>query len=198
MTDRSSDMRHILSQVRLHTGGTIAETTRSPNMTRKSVGQPLPAQLPATPKNIERARQFVLHKWIDRFHERYPHLAAQEPKDPDYPIDLSASCKFTSLFAQAVFGGRIRGNEGHQYVELENGQILDLNIDAADVKRMMTAFEKDGRTGWFNDDENPGNGHVYHGDPHQHDAKWFGNPDHIESMRSIVPRVNNWVKEFLG
>jgi hypothetical protein len=55
-------MRYILSQVRLHTGGTVAETTRSPNMTKKSALQGLPALLPATPENIERAKVFALKK----------------------------------------------------------------------------------------------------------------------------------------
>jgi hypothetical protein len=162
-------------------------------MTKKSALQGLPALLPATPENIERAKVFALKKWVERFNERTIPGSVKVA-----PADLSSACKFTSMFAQAVFGGRLRGNEGHQYVQLNDGTTLDLNMDASDVQRMIRVFAKDGRTGWFNDDENPGNGHVYHGDPHQHDPKWFGNPDHIESMRSIVPRVNDWVKEFLG
>lgn len=128
----------------------------------ESVGEgAAPKKLEASPENIERAKEFVLKKWRERAAERfYPE-----------PEDLSSSCKFTSMFAQAVFGGQIQGNYEHQYLVL-NGEIIDLNIDAADVKDME--------------------------DPHEHDDSWFGNDEHVESMESCKPRVRDWVREFMS
>lgn len=71
-----------------------------------------------TPANLARAKQFVLERWRER---------AEELEHP-VPTDLSGACKFASLFAQAVFGGKLRGSWRHQYVEL-NGQIIDLTGD---------------------------------------------------------------------
>lgn len=122
-------------------------------------GQTAPGKLEPTPENLERAKEFVLKKWRERAAERgYPE-----------PEDLSSSCKFSSLFAQAIFGGQIQGHYEHQYVVL-NGEIIDLNKDAADVKAMD--------------------------DPHDHDESWFGNDEHIDSMESCKPRVMDWVREF--
>lgn len=122
-------------------------------------GTSAPAKLEATPENLQRASEFVLKKWRERAAERgYPE-----------PEDLSSSCKFSSLFAQAIFGGQIQGHYEHQYVVL-NGEIIDLNKDAADVKAMD--------------------------DPHDHDESWFGNDEHIDSMESCKPRVMDWVREF--
>lgn len=122
--------------------------------------------LPATPENIERAKQFVTQKWIERAKERgYP--------DHELPTDLSSSCKFTSQFAQRVFGGELRGNWHHQYVKLSDGRMLDLNIDAADVQKLGTLA-------------------------HSHDRKFWRNPEHRESMDSCRARVDDWVREFLG
>jgi hypothetical protein len=179
-------------------GGTVMESeVLNPKLTRKHLGIIAPARLPATSENIERAKQFVLKKWIERFQERYPSLA-KDPTGPDYPRDLSNSCKFTSLFAQAVFGGRLRGNEGHQFVELEDGQRLDLNADAEDVLAIRKRFERSGLTGWHTDPDEPSGFVDYHGDPHAHDPAFFGNRDHVEAMRSVVPRVKDWVQEFIS
>lgn len=121
--------------------------------------KPAAGKLEPTRENLARAQEFVLKKWRERATERgYPE-----------PDDLSSSCKFTSLFVQAIFGGQIRGNYEHQYVVL-NGEIIDLNKDAADVRSME--------------------------DPHEHDESWFGNADHLDSMESCKPRVKDWVREF--
>jgi hypothetical protein len=160
-------------------------------MTRKGVAAGLPSMLPATPENIARAKAFVMKKWIERHYEQN----GSYDRPPPAPTDLSNACKFSSLFAQAIFGGKLRGNEGHQFVELPDGQRLDLNFDAADVIRMTTRFEQDGKKGWlkYHGDEFE----EWHGDPYSHDPKFFGNPDHINSMKSILPRVKDWVHEFL-
>lgn len=133
------------------------------------------APLSATPANIARAKAFLLRKWKERWHER-------NPSGPTYsaafgwnrePEDLTDACKFTSLFAQRVFGGQIKGTYHHQYVKLPDGQLLDLNIDAADVKSL-------------------GKG------AHDHDPRFIGSRDHLESMASCVSRVDSWVAEFLA
>lgn len=131
----------------------------------ESVGKAKPARLPATPENIARAKEFVMKKWIERFRERSGPNASP-------PTDLTDSCKFSSLFAQEVFGGSLRGNGDHQYVETPKGEIIDLNIDAQDVKQL--------------------------GDrAHRHDDLFWGSRDHRVSLNSCRGRVADWVKEFL-
>jgi hypothetical protein len=85
------------------------------------------------------------------------------------PKDMSGSCKFVSLFVQKVFGGQIRGNHGHQF-NVIGDKIRDMNADAGDVQSL----------------ENP----------HEHDPKFWGNPEHRASMKTCMPRVNQWVEEF--
>jgi hypothetical protein len=114
-------------------------------------------------ENIARARAFAMEKWKER---------ARERGSPD-PADLSYSCKFTSLFAQRLFGGKIQGNYDHQFLALPDGKIVDLNIDAEDVKKL--------------------------GDrAHQHDPLFLNkrNRDWRDSMQSVQPRVDRWVEEF--
>ena len=135
------------------------EAMRQKAMDRGLIESKGARKLEATPENIERAKEFVLRKWRERATERgYPE-----------PEDLSSSCKFTSMFAQAIFGGQIRGNYEHQFLVIDD-EIIDLNKDAADVKAMD--------------------------DPHDHDESWFGNDEHIDSMQSCKPRVMDWVREF--
>jgi hypothetical protein len=121
----------------------------------------LPAILPATAENIAAAKAFVMRKWTER---------AVELGRP-VPSDLSNSCKFSSLFAQAIFGGRLEGHVDHQYVRLTDGSILDLNAEAADVKAMAN--------------------------PHRHDSRFWGNAEHADALRSCKPRVDRWIEEFL-
>lgn len=115
--------------------------------------------IPATPENIARAKAFVFGKWRERATER-GHTVD----------DLSGACKFSSLFAQRVFGGKIKGNHDHQYVVLDDGQILDLNADAADVRELSI--------------------------PYRHDRRFWNNKEHRESLNSCLPRVETWLKEF--
>jgi hypothetical protein len=130
-----------------------------------------PARIAATPSNIARAKDFVMRKWIERHHERFHNVAAFKN---DVPTDLTDSCKFTSLFAREIFGGRLRGNHDHQFVELPGGQILDLNIEASDVRRLGA-------------------------EAHEHDDELFwGNPEHKDSVESCKPRALAWAKEFMA
>ena len=116
--------------------------------------------LEPTSKNIKLAKDFVFEKWKERQAERFM-----------VPNDLSYSCKFSSMFAQRIFGGTIKGNYDHQFVVLPDGNILDLNYDAEDVKKLGDKAYK-------------------------HDPKFFGKGDHKKSMKSCEPRVNRWVEEF--
>ena len=72
--------------------------------------------LAPTPENIEAARTFLLAEWRER---------AVEQGDPE-PADLSGACIFGSVFAQCVFGGQLRGNWDHQFVEHPDAGPIDL------------------------------------------------------------------------
>ena len=113
-----------------------------------------------TAANIAQAKDFVFRKWVERATER------GEPS----PHDLTHSCKFSSMFAQKVFGGILRGNYDHQYV-MRNGQIIDLNSDAEDVRALA---EK----------------------AYIHDPVFWMSADHRASMSSCKKRVDAWVAEF--
>jgi hypothetical protein len=115
--------------------------------------------LQPTPNMIAKASAFVFEKWKERAAER------GEPT----PTDLSNSCKFSSLFAQALFGGQIAGNYDHQYLDF-NGKVIDLNVDAADVDALKN--------------------------PYANDPKFLRHPDFKASLASCKPRVAKWVKEF--
>jgi hypothetical protein len=123
-----------------------------------------------TPENFLTAQAFVMNKWLERFNEK---KQSWEKLGGEYgeksPLDLSGSCKFSSLFAASVFGGEVQGNEYHQYCVIDK-LIIDLNKDAKDV----------------NDLE----------DPYYHDDGFFGSRDHMASMKFCKERVNAWLKEF--
>lgn len=119
-----------------------------------------PAILPPTEENLQAAKAFLFQKWKERAAERYEKE----------PTDMSRSCKFVSQFGKKVFGGRIEGHWEHQY-NVINGEVVDLNADAQDVKRLAK--------------------------PYQHDPTFWGNREHKASMKSCLPRVNTWVEEFL-
>jgi hypothetical protein len=128
--------------------------------------------LSPTPETIAMATAFLLRKWQERRLEKYPrgpsYNAAFGWNNP--PEDLSSSCKFSSLFAQKIFGGEIRGNYHHQFVVIPDGSVLDLNIDAADVKALKN--------------------------PQRHDHRFFRSRDHRESSASCEARVATWVDDF--
>ena len=139
----------------------------SPNQIKSVfVGKPVretkeesPLPIPATQDNIVKAKTFVLKKWQER--------AAERGKTVD---DLSNACKFSSMFAQRIFGGTIQGNYDHQYLVLSD-RVIDLNDDAMDVQKMSN--------------------------PYRHDKSFFGKKDHKASMKSCEPRVEKWVEEFI-
>jgi len=144
-----------------------------------------PFPLEPSPENVRMAREFVLQCWRARAAE----LGREEPHD------LSSSCMFSSLFAQAVFGGEIRGNYEHQFVALSDGRILDLNESADDV-RFLRERSLTQPHGWHRPNPRIFWHQVWISDPHDHDPAWFGCPDHLESMRSCQPRVQHWLALF--
>ena len=139
--------------------------------------------LPATPENVAKAKAFVLRKWQERTKEwnsETRRLFRSMPSNKDKPFpyglfhpvpkDLTDACKFCSMFAQRVFGGKIEGNHDHQYVRLPDGQVLDLT-DAIGLDKSAA---------------------------YRHDRAFWNNPEHRDSMASCEPRVERWVKEFTG
>lgn len=64
----------------------------------------------------------------------------------------------------------IRGHWGHQF-NVVGGEVLDLTA------KDNTAVP----AGW-----------------HRHDAAWFGNDEHLDSLTSCIPRVVKWVESFLA
>lgn len=138
------------------------------------------AYLPINEENIKNAKQFLLLKWKERAFE----LGKKEP------LDLSSSCKFSSLFTSKVFGGKIKGNWFHQWVEITDNSIIDLNESAKDVQSLK-AKKLPEYLKHFQNIKCPEN--VY-----SHDKKQQTNPETLASFNSIEPRVNKWVKEFLN
>lgn len=139
--------------------------------------------VPATPENIARAKAFILAKWRERAIER----------GDSEPADLSASCKFASLFAALVFGGEVRGNFFHQWVELPGGQTLDLAEDAADVADLHAGLFPDYARSYAIAMRKKPPTKLY-----KHDPRHMSSRDSRESMASVAPRVNRWVEEFLN
>ncbi|MDU8352935.1 hypothetical protein RYA05_13820 [Pseudomonas syringae pv. actinidiae] len=87
----------------------------------------------------------------------------------DKPFDLSQGCKFSSLFVQQIFGGKIEGNEFHYFNRIR-GKIHDLNEFAFDVSNLD--------------------------DPYKHDPREIMQYDYLISLESCLPRVKKWVVEF--
>ena len=89
------------------------------------------------------------------------------------PIDLSGSCKFSTLFVKSIFGGAVQGNKDHQYNVID-GIVVDLNAGSQDIKGMTDKGI----------------------DVYRHDELFFGNEDHLASMLSCVGRVKDWKSQF--
>lgn len=128
-----------------------------------------PGWLDPSPEHLAAARAFLLDKWRER---------ARERGRPE-PIDLTDACKFASAFAQAVFGGRLRGNWHHQWVEHPRAGRIDLT-DAARVEGHSARCVETCSLGELD----------------QHDPFFWGNSDHRDSVESTLPRVQKWLAEF--
>lgn len=104
---------------------------------------------------------------LEKWQERAVERKAKMPED------LSGACKFASLFAARVFGGELVGNSNHQFVRL-HGEILDLTDGASSFAE------------WRQKGINP----------YRHDQEFWGNPEHLASMESCLPRVDGWVSAW--
>lgn len=140
-----------------------------------------PNFLEPTPENISKAKVFVLKKWQERAKENNKNI----------PNDLSAACKFSSLFASIIFGGKIKGNFFHQWVELPNKKIFDLNDEAEDIALMKQGEIPDYLKDYANSNNLTMPKNIY-----THDIVQQNHPDNKLSMKSIKPRVMSWVEEF--
>lgn len=103
------------------------------------------------------------------FFERWVAWAAE--REAVAPQDLSGSCRYGSIFVQAVFGGTICGHYAHQY-NLIDGRVVDLSHDALDVGRMRHAY--------------------------LHEPEYFKLPELQTSLASCRPRAERWAGEFIG
>jgi hypothetical protein len=139
--------------------------------------------LPAIDENFQAAKEFAFRKWQERAREFGREM----------PIDLSGACKFTSLFAVLVFGGQIRGNFFHQWVELPNGRLLDLNAESEDV-----AILKGGSIPAYARSYAEAMRQTPPSDLYTHSQRHIGSRDHRESMASVRPRAEQWAREFLA
>lgn len=130
------------------------------HLSKAALCRALPARLAVSPETVRLAQDFVLQRWIER---------AQELGKP-LPVDLSLGCKFASLFAWQLFGGRLKGNCLHQYVVTHAGEILDLCAGSSELFSMS--------------------------EPYAQDPHFFGNRDHVDSLNSCLPRVSMWLKAW--
>ena len=103
------------------------------------------------------------------FFDRWAGWAAT--RGLERPIDLSGSCKYGSLFMQAVFGGAVHGHFEHQY-NLIDGRIVDLSHDAMDVGRMRN--------------------------PYLHEPDYFRLEALQASLSGCQPRAERWAVEFIA
>ena len=113
----------------------------------------------ASPENIAAATAFA----FDRWRERAVELGRGEPSD------LSGSCKFCALFAKALFGGAIDGNDEHVFARVD-GKVIDLSAASADVAGLD--------------------------DPYGSDPEHLWNEDLHYSLSTCLPRVRAWVAAF--
>jgi hypothetical protein len=131
-------------------------------------------ELPAPPELAE-AQAFCLARWQER---------AQE-LDRAAPQDLAGACKFCALFARALYGGEIRANWFHTWLELE-GTVIDLT-DAAGVSPEQAA----GYAGsaffrpW----------HAFQG-PYTPDPEVESSPDFNRSLADCQERIEEWLAAF--
>jgi hypothetical protein len=112
-------------------------------------------------ENFAIAKEFVFVKWCE----------IARIKNLTIPIDLSRSCKYSSLFAQSIFGGVIRGHYEHQYNFID-GRLVDLSHDSLDVGKMSN--------------------------PYLHEKTYFDIPEIQTSLAKCSHRAEQWATEFMA
>lgn len=127
-----------------------------------------------TPQALAAAESFLREKWAER--------AADIGRDP--PSDLTGACKFASAFAALVFGGTLRGNWHHQWVE--HADAPGGRIDLTRAEGVLPHDTRCARAG------------CRQGRLDRHDARFFGNREHKADMASIAPRAQRWAREFMA
>lgn len=115
-----------------------------------------------TEEHMSMVREFLLEKWRERAVEN--GIASDK-----LPTDLTDSCKFSALFGSVVFGGQISGHWGHVF-NLVDGEVIDINAEASDVK---------------------GRARI-----HRHDSEFISSYDFYQSMKTCRERVSGWLREF--
>lgn len=119
-----------------------------------------PARFKTDKNNILLAQKALDRLWFERCKERGADFNQR-----------AHSCKFASLLARSLFGGKLDGNWDHVFVRLDDGEVLDLNAHQQDV--------------------------IDLGDrAHLSDPKTLLHQDYRESLGSCLPRVKRWVEWF--
>lgn len=125
-------------------------------------------------------KAFLFDKWKER---------AREQHRPE-PADLSGACKFAALFAKSILGGEIVANDFHTWL-VSSGEIIDLCSDARDVQEM-----KDGVFPSYAVSYAEHHGLKVPDNVYTPDTTFMRSADFRNSIRSNIPRVNLWVKEW--
>lgn len=133
--------------------------------------------------SIQQAKDFLFDKWRERAIER----------GRTEPTDLSSACKFGALFAKELFGGEIKANDFHTWVEL-NGQVIDLTQDSQEVQHMLRGEVPPSQLAYARQWglEIPEEG-IY-----TEDEDFMEDEDFIDSLKSCMPRVYSWVNEIMN
>lgn len=113
-----------------------------------------------SPAILAVARAFLLARWNER---------AAELGRPS-TTSLAGACKFAALFAQSLWGGRVRANFYHTWLELADGAVVDLT-------------ECDGVT-------------LFR--PYERDLAFEREPEFAASLESCRPRVEAWLTQYDG
>ena len=106
---------------------------------------------------IADVRLFLTERWRER---------AAELGRPA-PADLAGACKFAALFAQGLWGGQVRANFYHTWLETDDG-VLDLTEGAG-----VTLFN-----------------------PYERDLAFERRPEFRDSLAACAARVAAWLAEF--
>lgn len=131
---------------------------------------------------IAELKQFITERW----NERAQQLGRDEP------ADLTGACIFATAFAQRILGGQLRGNWHHTYLQMEDGQIIDLTEGAGvreqALERMdLHAQHPSSRSPFFVGPDV---------DIHQHDPAFLRTSDFMDTWQSVQDRAEQWAQMY--